>query len=144
MGLLAVQISYFSLFFPEMQGNRTDGDWGRDCDFQVRLKDHETAASSRASDGMVGASWPVARLCAASLQQETSAGGRWRSGWDSNPRYAFGVYTLSRRAPSTTRPPLRMPEAQGTETGGAPSEGRGAWQAALALPGAPGSPSPGR
>src|SRR5215210_6344547 len=34
--------------------------------------------------------------------------GRWRSGWDSNPRYAFGVYSLSRRAPSTTRPPLRM------------------------------------
>jgi hypothetical protein len=33
---------------------------------------------------------------------------RWRSGRDSNPRYAFGVYSLSRRAPSTTRPPLRM------------------------------------
>src|SRR6187549_3999528 len=31
----------------------------------------------------------------------------WRSGRDSNPRYAFGVYSLSRRAPSTTRPPLR-------------------------------------
>ena len=27
-------------------------------------------------------------------------------GRDSNPRYAFGVYTLSRRAPSTARPPL--------------------------------------
>ncbi len=27
-------------------------------------------------------------------------------GRDSNPRYAFDVYTLSRRAPSTTRPPL--------------------------------------
>ena len=25
---------------------------------------------------------------------------------DSNPRYAFGVYTLSRRASSTTRAPL--------------------------------------
>ena len=25
---------------------------------------------------------------------------------DSNPRYTFGVYTLSRRAPSTTRTPL--------------------------------------
>ena len=33
---------------------------------------------------------------------------KWRSGRDSNPRYAFGVYSLSRRAPSTTRPPLRM------------------------------------
>ena len=32
----------------------------------------------------------------------------WRSGRDSNPRYAFDVYSLSRRAPSTTRPPLRM------------------------------------
>ena len=32
----------------------------------------------------------------------------WRSGWDSNPRYAFDVYSLSRRAPSTTRPPLRI------------------------------------
>ena len=32
----------------------------------------------------------------------------WRSGRDSNPRYAFDVYSLSRRAPSTTRPPLRI------------------------------------
>ena len=32
----------------------------------------------------------------------------WRRRGDSNPRYAFGVYSLSRRAPSTTRPPLRM------------------------------------
>ena len=31
----------------------------------------------------------------------------WRRGWDSNPRYAFDVYSLSRGAPSTTRPPLR-------------------------------------
>ncbi len=29
-----------------------------------------------------------------------------RRRWDSNPRYPFGVYTLSRRAPSTTRTPL--------------------------------------
>ena len=28
---------------------------------------------------------------------------------DSNPRYAFGVYTLSRRASSTTRAPLQSP-----------------------------------
>ena len=27
-------------------------------------------------------------------------------GRDSNPRCPFGAYTLSRRAPSTTRPPL--------------------------------------
>ena len=31
----------------------------------------------------------------------------WRRGRDSNPRYPFGVYSLSRGAPSTTRPPLR-------------------------------------
>ena len=29
----------------------------------------------------------------------------WRRGWDSNPRYA-SVHALSKRAPSTTRPPL--------------------------------------
>ena len=32
---------------------------------------------------------------------------RWRRERDSNPRYAFDVYTLSRRAPSTARPSLR-------------------------------------
>ena len=31
---------------------------------------------------------------------------KWRRGRDSNPRYAFGVHTLSRRAPSTARTPL--------------------------------------
>ena len=31
----------------------------------------------------------------------------WRRGRDSNPRYAINVYTLSRRAPSATRPPLQ-------------------------------------
>ena len=33
---------------------------------------------------------------------------RWRRGRDSNPRCAFGAYSLSRGAPSTTRPPLRF------------------------------------
>ncbi len=32
----------------------------------------------------------------------------WRRGRDSNPRYGVTVYTLSRRAPSTARPPLRF------------------------------------
>ncbi len=32
---------------------------------------------------------------------------KWRRGWDSNPREAFDLYSLSRGAPSTTRPPLR-------------------------------------
>ncbi len=31
---------------------------------------------------------------------------KWRTGRDSNPRYGVTVYTLSRRAPSTTRPPV--------------------------------------
>ena len=37
----------------------------------------------------------------------TVPGLKWRRGRDSNPRYAFDVYSLSRGAPSTTRPPLR-------------------------------------
>ena len=32
----------------------------------------------------------------------------WQRGRDSNPRYAMNVYTLSRRATSTTHPPLRL------------------------------------
>ncbi len=31
-----------------------------------------------------------------------------RRDWDSNPGYTFGVHTLSRRAPSTTRTPLQV------------------------------------
>ena len=34
-------------------------------------------------------------------------GDLWRNGRDSNPRGAVNPYTLSRRAPSTTRPPFR-------------------------------------
>ncbi len=34
------------------------------------------------------------------------SGPKWRRGWDSNPREAFDLYSLSRGAPSTTRPPL--------------------------------------
>lgn len=44
-------------------------------------------------------------LAAAQVQSSVR---KWRSGRDSNPRYGFAVYSLSRRAPSTTRPPLRM------------------------------------
>ena len=36
-----------------------------------------------------------------------SLSGIWRRERDSNPRYAINVYTLSRRAPSATRTPLR-------------------------------------
>jgi hypothetical protein len=42
----------------------------------------------------------------------------WRTGRDSNPRTAINRYTLSRRAPSTARPPVRSfgvsPERAGT------------------------------
>ena len=34
--------------------------------------------------------------------------GKWRRGWDSNPRDGKTAYTLSKRAPSTTRPPLQQ------------------------------------
>ncbi len=51
--------------------------------------------------------------------------GRWRSGRDSNPRYAFGVYSLSRRAPSTTRPPLRMLGVAPPRRGGRDAQGCG-------------------
>ncbi len=48
------------------------------------------------------------RLCGTDIRN----GSDWRRGRDSNPRWAFDPYALSRGAPSTTRPPLR----QGTET----------------------------
>ena len=42
--------------------------------------------------------------------------GVWRSGRDSNPRYPFEVYSLSRGALSTTQPPLREAGRGGVET----------------------------
>ena len=44
---------------------------------------------------------------AAAGSEERFREGKWRRGWDSNPRDAFDAYSLSRGAPSTTRPPLR-------------------------------------
>jgi hypothetical protein len=41
------------------------------------------------------------------ISNQLDAEVKWRRERDSNPRYAFDVNTLSRRAPSTTRPPLR-------------------------------------
>ncbi len=38
---------------------------------------------------------------------------RRRRGRDSNPRYPFEVYTLSRRALSTTQTPLRIKDCKG-------------------------------
>ena len=46
----------------------------------------------------------------------------WRTGWDSNPRTAINRYTLSRRAPSTTRPPVR--DGGDITAGTAPQVGR--------------------
>ena len=40
-------------------------------------------------------------------QRVKSEKSNWRRERDSNPRYPFGVCTLSRRVPSTTRPSLR-------------------------------------
>lgn len=46
----------------------------------------------------------------ANLQCATSERPRkkWRTGRDSNPRYPFGVYSLSRGALSTTQPPVQF------------------------------------
>ena len=71
-----------------------------------RLPSRASAAST--IHGLGPESPPTLRRWRAALNMENSAGTVWRSGRDSNPRYAFGVYSLSRRAPSTTRPPLRM------------------------------------
>ena len=38
----------------------------------------------------------------------THSESEWRMGRDSNPRYPFGVHTLSRRARSTTPAPIRL------------------------------------
>jgi hypothetical protein len=63
------------------------------------------ASSASAQSGRRTAS--TARLSASPLRKpETSS---WRRERDSNPRRAFDPYTLSRGAPSTTRPSLRDP-----------------------------------
>ena len=62
IGLFSRSNLCFSLFFPEMQGNRTDADPGRDAGFKVGLKAQDTAASSLAGDGKARASTPVPRL----------------------------------------------------------------------------------
>src|SRR3984885_16333767 len=45
----------------------------------------------------------------------------WRRGRDSNPRWAFDPYALSRGAPSTTRPPLRTGTCPFAERGMIPA-----------------------
>lgn len=82
-------------------------------------RDHLRAFAQRVEVGeghvrIVGSKGELLRaLTSASSGQSAgisvpTLGLKWRSGRDSNPRYAFDVYSLSRRAPSTTRPPLRI------------------------------------
>lgn len=59
----------------------------------------------------ISAETPCGKSCGRFRKNPKKSNGfkvQWRSGRDSNPRYGFAVYSLSRRAPSTTRPPLRM------------------------------------
>ncbi len=87
-------------------GNRTVGHARREC----REKRRTVLRSQRSPTTDRAAKWrgtaPLSRECSAGKKVSQTG---WRSGRDSNPRYAFGVYSLSRRAPSTTRPPLRIP-----------------------------------
>ncbi len=48
----------------------------------------------------------------------------WRTGRDSNPRTAINRYTLSRRAPSTARPPVRMSPRKGADYSGLRRDGK--------------------
>ncbi len=54
--------------------------------------------------GMAGNS-PSDRAPAADSPESRTT---WRREWDSNPRYPFEVHALSKRAPSTARPSLRV------------------------------------
>ena len=72
---------------------------------RVEVAEHEVR--------IIGSHNELLRLLTSSNGAESAANDvrtfvpRWRRGRDSNPRYPFGVYSLSRGAPSTTRPPLR-------------------------------------
>src|SRR6266403_4972626 len=50
---------------------------------------------------------PLRRCQRQLIQPDENLASDWRRGRDSNPRWAFDPYALSRGAPSTTRPPLR-------------------------------------
>ena len=58
------------------------------------------------SDAVAHATGELAKELHQADERENRERKAWRRGRDSNPRYV-AVYTLSRRAPSTTRPPLR-------------------------------------
>ncbi|CAN5232014.1 recombinase family protein [soil metagenome] len=82
-------------------------------------RDHLRAFAQRVEVGeaevrIMGSKGELLRTLAAVSSGKSAAIGvpslglKWRSGRDSNPGWAFDPYSLSRRAPSTTRPPLRM------------------------------------
>ena len=62
---------------------------------------------------IMGSHDELLRLLTSSNGVETAANGvriyvpGWRRGWDSNPRDGITAYSLSRGAPSATRPPLQ-------------------------------------
>ena len=76
-------------------------------------------------------------------------GGNWRRERDSNPRWAFGPYALSRGAPSTTRPSLRHAAKPGGRDHTGPRDGgskpratRRGWEpGAAAAPATPPAPA---
>ena len=47
------------------------------------------------------------------LNRGFDLGSDWRREWDLNPRYAFGVHTISNRAPSTPRTSLLVRDGYG-------------------------------
>src|SRR4051812_11324819 len=76
---------------------------------RLRPLGHRSACSGRRRSNDAPASGQgavIRREGLGSLRSPVSAALSRGSG--SNPRYGFAVYSLSRRAPSTTRPPLRM------------------------------------
>src|SRR3546814_11310171 len=93
--------------FPYTTGCRSDGGGYR--------RDHLRALAQRVevAEGEVRIVGSKSRLlqtlvAGTGVNAVPTQGLKWRSGRDSNPRYGFAVYSLSKRAPSTTRQPLRL------------------------------------
>ena len=61
IGLFSRSNLCFSLFFPEMQGNRTDADPRRDLRPKVSLIEPETTGGWAAGDGLARTNQPVPR-----------------------------------------------------------------------------------
>src|SRR5690242_10528857 len=69
------------------------------------------AASAGVAPRMLGdvrtAGAATSRAASGANIQRLLSGERWRREWDSNPRGGISAYTISNRAPSTTRTSLR-------------------------------------